>query len=201
MCTVASCTLCLLYACWLLDDVISCPVRVWWRAGRMTAGTVVITGGILATVILLCIIAVLCYCRLQVGLLHVNLYCTYVFVCTVCLCLYIQVCVEFVCKAFTLKYCTVCLYRNICLVFPQLPNICDLLPLSHMRTSPSSTEWVLVLGFQWWLRLMYTPHFELGILSQIYTFSPNLQNHQTILEPQGPPGLPLATLPSSLEPN
>lgn len=43
-------------------------VRVWWRAGRMTAGTVVITGGILATVILLCIIAVLCYCRLQVWL-------------------------------------------------------------------------------------------------------------------------------------
>lgn len=34
----------------------------------MTAGTVVITGGILATVILLCIIAVLCYCRLQVCL-------------------------------------------------------------------------------------------------------------------------------------
>ena len=33
----------------------------------MTAGTVVITGGILATVILLCIIAVLCYCRLQVN--------------------------------------------------------------------------------------------------------------------------------------
>ncbi|KAK0131781.1 Protein FAM163B [Merluccius polli] len=31
----------------------------------MTAGTVVITGGILATIILLCIIAVLCYCRLQ----------------------------------------------------------------------------------------------------------------------------------------
>ncbi|KAL4656094.1 protein FAM163A-like [Arapaima gigas] len=31
----------------------------------MTAGTVVITGGIIATVILLCIIAVLCYCRLQ----------------------------------------------------------------------------------------------------------------------------------------
>ncbi|XP_024276792.1 protein FAM163A-like [Oncorhynchus tshawytscha] len=31
----------------------------------MTAGTVVITGGILATVILLVIIAVLCYCRLQ----------------------------------------------------------------------------------------------------------------------------------------
>ncbi|KAK6484845.1 protein FAM163A [Huso huso] len=31
----------------------------------MTAGTVVITGGILATVILLSIIAVLCYCRLQ----------------------------------------------------------------------------------------------------------------------------------------
>nr|XP_057913593.1 protein FAM163B [Doryrhamphus excisus] len=31
----------------------------------MTAGTVVITGGILATVILLLIIAVLCYCRLQ----------------------------------------------------------------------------------------------------------------------------------------
>ncbi|XP_055963290.1 protein FAM163A [Sorex fumeus] len=31
----------------------------------MTAGTVVITGGILAAVILLCIIAVLCYCRLQ----------------------------------------------------------------------------------------------------------------------------------------
>ncbi|XP_002715054.1 protein FAM163A [Oryctolagus cuniculus] len=31
----------------------------------MTAGTVVITGGVLATVILLCIIAVLCYCRLQ----------------------------------------------------------------------------------------------------------------------------------------
>ncbi|XP_010072860.1 PREDICTED: protein FAM163B [Pterocles gutturalis] len=34
----------------------------------MTAVTVVITGGILATVILLCIIAVLCYCRLQVRL-------------------------------------------------------------------------------------------------------------------------------------
>lgn len=32
----------------------------------MTAGTVVITGGILASVILLLIIAVLCYCRLQV---------------------------------------------------------------------------------------------------------------------------------------
>ncbi|XP_062324752.1 protein FAM163A-like [Osmerus eperlanus] len=31
----------------------------------MTAGTVVITGGILAAVILLCIVAVLCYCRLQ----------------------------------------------------------------------------------------------------------------------------------------
>ncbi|KAK1806084.1 hypothetical protein P4O66_013119 [Electrophorus voltai] len=31
----------------------------------MTAGTVVITGGILAAVILLCIIVVLCYCRLQ----------------------------------------------------------------------------------------------------------------------------------------
>uniref|UniRef100_A0A8C5R5U8 Family with sequence similarity 163 member A n=1 Tax=Leptobrachium leishanense TaxID=445787 RepID=A0A8C5R5U8_9ANUR len=31
----------------------------------MTAGTVVITGGILATFILLCIIGVLCYCRLQ----------------------------------------------------------------------------------------------------------------------------------------
>ncbi|XP_005990667.1 protein FAM163B [Latimeria chalumnae] len=31
----------------------------------MTAGTVVITGGILAAVILLCIIAILCYCRLQ----------------------------------------------------------------------------------------------------------------------------------------
>lgn len=45
-----------------------CRGRVWWRAGRMTAGTVVITGGILATVILLCIIAVLCYCRLQVYL-------------------------------------------------------------------------------------------------------------------------------------
>ena len=48
----------------------------------MTAGTVVITGGILATVILLCIIAVLCYCRLQVGLMHVNLYNTYVCVYT-----------------------------------------------------------------------------------------------------------------------
>ncbi|XP_055017614.1 protein FAM163A-like [Boleophthalmus pectinirostris] len=31
----------------------------------MSAGTIVITGGILAGVILLCIIAVLCYCRLQ----------------------------------------------------------------------------------------------------------------------------------------
>ncbi|XP_051551867.1 protein FAM163B-like [Myxocyprinus asiaticus] len=31
----------------------------------MTAGTVVITGGILATVILLTIVTVLCYCRLQ----------------------------------------------------------------------------------------------------------------------------------------
>ncbi|CAG00745.1 unnamed protein product [Tetraodon nigroviridis] len=44
----------------------------------MTAGTVVITGGILATVILLCIIAVLCYCRLQVS----------VCVC-VCVCVYL----------------------------------------------------------------------------------------------------------------
>lgn len=41
--------------------------RVWWRAGRMSAGTIVITGGILAGVILLCIVAVLCYCRLQVS--------------------------------------------------------------------------------------------------------------------------------------
>lgn len=32
----------------------------------MSAGTIVIAGGILAGVILLCIIAVLCYCRLQV---------------------------------------------------------------------------------------------------------------------------------------
>lgn len=32
----------------------------------MSAGTIVITGGILAGVILLCIVAVLCYCRLQV---------------------------------------------------------------------------------------------------------------------------------------
>ncbi|XP_060776834.1 protein FAM163A-like [Neoarius graeffei] len=31
----------------------------------MSAGTVVISGGILAAVILLCIITVLCYCRLQ----------------------------------------------------------------------------------------------------------------------------------------
>ncbi|CDQ99405.1 unnamed protein product [Oncorhynchus mykiss] len=31
----------------------------------MSAGTVVISGGLLATVILLCIVAVLCYCRLQ----------------------------------------------------------------------------------------------------------------------------------------
>ncbi|XP_026196012.1 protein FAM163A-like [Anabas testudineus] len=31
----------------------------------MSAGTIVITGGILAGVILLCIVAVLCYCRLQ----------------------------------------------------------------------------------------------------------------------------------------
>lgn len=41
--------------------------RVGWGIGRMTAGTVVITGGILAAVILLSIIAVLCYCRLQVS--------------------------------------------------------------------------------------------------------------------------------------
>lgn len=32
----------------------------------MSAGTIVIAGGILAGVILLCIVAVLCYCRLQV---------------------------------------------------------------------------------------------------------------------------------------
>lgn len=44
------------------------PWRVWWRAGRMSAGTIVISGGILAGVILLCIVAVLCYCRLQVSL-------------------------------------------------------------------------------------------------------------------------------------
>lgn len=41
----------------------------------MTAGTVVITGGILASVILLLIIAVLCYCRLQVRLHH--LFCSF----------------------------------------------------------------------------------------------------------------------------
>lgn len=40
----------------------------WWRAFRMSAGTVVIAGGILATVILLTIVAVLCLCRLQVWL-------------------------------------------------------------------------------------------------------------------------------------
>lgn len=34
----------------------------------MSAGTVVIAGGILATVILLTIVAVLCLCRLQVRL-------------------------------------------------------------------------------------------------------------------------------------
>lgn len=33
----------------------------------MSAGTIVISGGILAGVILLCIVAVLCYCRLQVS--------------------------------------------------------------------------------------------------------------------------------------
>ncbi len=44
-----------------------CFLGCWWRAFRMTAGTVVITGGILATIILLCIIAILCYCRLQVS--------------------------------------------------------------------------------------------------------------------------------------
>lgn len=32
----------------------------------MTAGTVVITGGLIAAVILLTIVTVLCYCRLQV---------------------------------------------------------------------------------------------------------------------------------------
>lgn len=36
----------------------------------MSAGTIVIAGGILAGVILLCIVAVLCYCRLQVSLCH-----------------------------------------------------------------------------------------------------------------------------------
>ncbi len=52
---------------WGSDGQSVCVSRVGWRSGRMTAGTVVITGGILATVILLCIIAVLCYCRLQVS--------------------------------------------------------------------------------------------------------------------------------------
>lgn len=51
----------------------------------MTAGTVVITGGILATVILLCIIAVLCYCRLQVrlSLAAILLLCLFFSVCVV----------------------------------------------------------------------------------------------------------------------
>lgn len=62
-----------------------CRGRVWWRAGRMTAGTVVITGGILATVILLCIIAVLCYCRLQVYLCVCAHVCEWVFICALVL--------------------------------------------------------------------------------------------------------------------
>lgn len=40
----------------------------------MSAGTIVISGGILAGVILLCIVAVLCYCRLQVPLCHCIFY-------------------------------------------------------------------------------------------------------------------------------
>lgn len=52
--------------------LLSLSAGCWWRAIRMTAGTVVITGGILATVILLLIIAVLCYCRLQVRLFTVS---------------------------------------------------------------------------------------------------------------------------------
>lgn len=48
---------------WL--KVVACVAGYLMEKGRMT-GTVVITEGILATVILLCIIAVLCYCRLQV---------------------------------------------------------------------------------------------------------------------------------------
>lgn len=38
----------------------------------MSAGTIVIAGGILAGVILLCIVAVLCYCRLQVHFYHIK---------------------------------------------------------------------------------------------------------------------------------
>lgn len=48
--------------------VCALPAGCWWRGFRMSAGTVVIAGGILATVILLTIIAVLCLCRLQVQL-------------------------------------------------------------------------------------------------------------------------------------
>lgn len=40
----------------------------------MSAGTIVIAGGILAAVILLCIVAVLCYCRLQVLLAAKSLF-------------------------------------------------------------------------------------------------------------------------------
>lgn len=46
------------------------PAGCWWRGFRMSAGTVVIAGGILATVILLTIVAVLCLCRLQVWLFY-----------------------------------------------------------------------------------------------------------------------------------
>lgn len=41
----------------------------------MSAGTIVISGGILAGVILLCIVAVLCYCRLQVPLCNCIVFC------------------------------------------------------------------------------------------------------------------------------
>lgn len=50
------------------DCVCALPAGCWWRGFRMSAGTVVIAGGVLATVILLTIVAVLCLCRLQVRL-------------------------------------------------------------------------------------------------------------------------------------
>lgn len=54
----------------LLHLLLFLSAGCWWRRFRMSAGTVVIAGGILATVILLTIVAVLCLCRLQVWLFY-----------------------------------------------------------------------------------------------------------------------------------
>lgn len=107
-------------------------VRVWWRAGRMTAGTVVITGGILATVILLCIIAVLCYCRLQV--------CAHV---SVWACIYEP-------PELYISFLLMLLISNFSFYFFFKQNQCCNFQFSNIRfiISRTQTSWYLYLRFE-----------------------------------------------------